>query len=781
MTSSPRAPRFAGGRRPLLAFLLALAVGAAFVAAEPAAAGDKASGRIDIDVALEPADAKPGSDATLVFTLKPLDKKAEKLPGTHFIYATGEKALKYKPLEAAGVTYHLEKLTRTKHGEVKDFGEVHAAWAEPFEVRLPITLGKDVKDGTKVGLSFDYYGCLQEVACYAPIKGHVAAIVLGQKPAAKGPTTSEAVGGSMDGGTVEIDWDEAKQAVIVRFTPEFLHWMYGPGSLEGKPISVTPVKQDGVEWGEPEVEADTKIKDTATVTIPVKKRADDAKRVEVEVTFQACNDTMCLGEVQTKLWVAWPGAKSVAADTPAVEIPKGEVLFPVVENDELGQAESDSSLLQRLLQDTPLLGFGFIFIIGLGLAFTPCVLPILPITVSVISGGNPDIPPKRLATLLGTYVLGLCMTFATMGVIAAMTGGAMSAIFAMPAVQWGFVIVFLALAFAMYGIYELQPPSWLMKLQGGAQKRSGSMIGAFMFGCLGAIIASPCTGPAIAVLLIETAKTGSVAYGFAMFFTLGLGMGAVLFAAGSLNFLMRPGPWMVWVRHTFGIAMVAVAIYYLSQYQLIGETARWIIAGVVCVLIVIGLTWHRHKKEGEDLPVARMHALKVGVLTALAVAFVGWYTKVPDNLLSWTYVKSPEHLQELVADANDEGKPVVVDFWGDWCTNCKVYDQRIASTPTLRERFERITRIKVDLSEDQVRWPMRHALGVEGSGAPIMVFIDRKGRIRRNADVVGLIENEVLAKHIDVVLRKSDAKGSPVGDPKPTEAGKIDGADGGAR
>lgn len=753
MHSSPRPPRSAGGRRPLLALLLATAVVLGFTVGAPAEAGDKATGEIDIDVALEPADAAPGSEATLIFTLKPLDKDAEKLPGMHFIYSEGEKALKYKPLQADGVTYHLDKATRSEPGEVKDYDEVHKAWDKPFEMRVPVTIGKEVARGTRLGLSFDYYGCLQGVACYAKVPNHKAFVVLGGNVALLEVKVSEAVGSAADGGTVEVEWNEDESVALVTFTPEFLHWMYGPGAAGGKPITVTPVAQEGVEWGEFTIDAPEKIDTAYTVKVPLKKRSPDVKRVEIEATFQACDAALCKSPVPATLRIDWPGAAPVA-EVVEEEKPKGEILFPVVEDDELGQAESDSSLLTRLLHDTPILGFGFIFIIGLGLAFTPCVLPILPITVSVISGGNPDIPPKRLATLLGTYVLGLCMTFATMGVIAAMTGGAMSAIFAMPAVQWGFVVVFLLLAFAMYGIYELQPPAWMMKLQGGAQKRSGSMIGAFMFGCLGAIIASPCTGPAIAVLLIETAKTGSEVYGFAMFFTLGLGMGAVLFAAGSLNFLMRPGPWMVWVRHTFGIAMVAVAIYYLSQYQLIGETARWIIGGIVCVLVVIGLTWHRHKKEGEQLGVARMHALKVGALTALAVGFVAWYTKVPDNLLSWTYVKSPQHLQELVAESNSQGKPVVVDFWGDWCTNCKVYDERIAVTPTLRERFERITRIKVDLSEDEVRWPMRHALGVEGSGAPIMVFIDREGRIRRNADVVGLIENEDLAKHIDLVLRE---------------------------
>ena len=231
-------------------------------------------------------------------------------------------------------------------------------------------------------------------------------------------------------------------------------------------------------------------------------------------------------------------------------------------------------------------------------------------------------------------------------------------------------------------------------------------------------------------------------------------MGAVLFAAGSLNFLMRPGPWMVWVRYVVGLMMVGVAMYYLRNYQLVDEPTMWVIGLVVAALAVVGIAWHLHKKEGEAIGPARIRGLKVGVLTALTLVLVAWYTRVPDDLLSWTYVKSPEHLQELVAKSKDDGKPVVVDFWGDWCTNCKVYDKRIAATPSLRQRFERITRLKVDLSDETVRWPMRHALGVEASGAPVMVFIDKNGRIRRKADITGLLDAEDLALHIDVVLEE---------------------------
>ena len=779
MISSPRAPRHRGGRRPLLALFLALGLVAAFTVGAPAEAGDKASGRIDIEAALEPADAKPGSKATLVFKLTPLDKEAEKLPGAHFIYAAGEKAIKYKALEAQGVTYHLDKATRTDPGDVKDFDEVYKAWTKPFEIRVPVTLGNDVKDGTTVGLDFHYYGCLQNVACYAPIKSHKAGVVIGDPVG--DPVPSGPIGDSVDGGSAEIRWNEEKQQVEVTFTPEFLHWMYGPGAIKGKPISVTPVKQDGLEWGDVKNNASQKFDMPETVEVPVKKRDDKVKRIEVLVTFQACNDQMCLGEVERKMSITWPGAKAMAVEE-APPAPPGEVMFPIVEGDKLGgeiaAGEDESSLVQKYMDENPALGLGAIFLFGLLLAFTPCVLPIIPITVSVITGGNPDIEKKRLNTLLLMYVAGLSLAFATLGTIAAYVGGGVSDLFALPATQWGIAILFILLAFSMIGVYELQPPAWLMKLQGGAQKRSGSIIGAFMFGILGAIIASPCTAPAVAGMLIVTAKTGSLTLGFLMFFMLGLGMGAVFYAAGALNFLMRPGPWMVWIRYAFGVMLYAMAMYYLFGKGLIGAPTLWVLGMIICAAAAYGIYWHLTTKEGEDKGRARTRGIQVAATWVAATVLIFLFAAPFTG--EWTKVKDRQHLATLVKEANAEGKPVVVDFWAIWCATCVEYDKLIEEDPELNKLFTRVAKLKVDVGNDAIdHKDIRDALGMgrEAQGQPYMVMIDKDGRIRRAADVTGWYNSadesaERLKARLAVILgTETEAK------PAPAAAGKVETGD----
>jgi thiol:disulfide interchange protein DsbD len=767
--------------QPARASVLLLAVFALLLALPTSAfAGDPATGKIDFAVSVEPADLAPGGSGTLVIEatlLKDQTFKGTKIEG-HHIYAAGEQAISYEAIAATGVTYDMEALEISDPIEKTDeFGDTAQVWKKHFTVKVPVTLSADAAADTKLGLSFTYSGCTlgNAAMCYPPVKGHAAALVLGA-PKGKAPAPRDLQPivqvpppSAKGEGEVTAVLDEKKGEIVVTFTPSLGYHMYGPAhDRDGTIIAeVNPLEQEGVSWGAiQQDETIEKIEEAFEVRVPF-QRSETVSSITLLVTWQACStfDGTCeQPHKDQSLVVTWPGVEGAAgAPVPApapTEAPKGDVLFPVIADDDLGAGESEESEIRRRMNENPILAFGLIFLLGLGLAFTPCVLPIIPITVSVISGGKADIPRNRLAGLLGVYVLGLCLTFATMGVVAAQTGGAMSALFAMPAVQWGIALLFLVLSFGMFGVYELQPPAWLMNLQGGAQRRSGSMIGAFLFGCLGAIIASPCTGPAIAALLILAANEGSAALGFAMFFVLGLGMGAVVFAVGSLNFAMRPGPWMTWVRYTFGILLVGVSMYYLRNYNLINETVMWIVGMLTCVAAAVGIAWHLNTKEGEDLGPARVKGIKVGVLSALMVVFVAWYTRPPSDMLSWTYVKDPAHLQKLVAESQEAGKPVVVDFWGNWCTNCKVYDKRIATTPSLRERFEKITRLKVDLSDETVRWPMRHALGVEESGAPVMVFLDRKGRIRRNADVVGLKDAEELATHIDVVLNDKPVKTS---------------------
>ena len=638
----------------------------------------------------------------------------------------------------------------------------------PYEVRIPFERSSDTAE---VRIKIGWAGCEGDELtgrCNPPRKavlkarwqpaaaGGAGAGAPPAKGAAPAPGVAAApegapklVGGAAptSGGQVAMAYDAAKQQVTVTFTPDPGFHMYGPGSTEGEPVVVTPVEAQGVTWGQVAMPPMDVIRFPYAVTIPL-TRAATVTQLEVRVGFAACDDQgMCNPpEKDLPLRLVWgtagegtPGETTPADTTPApadgpAKTQPGEVdvAFEYVEaegadlNAQAQTPEDSGFSLWRLL---------LIFLGGMGLAFTPCVLPIIPITVSVITGGQADIPKKRLTALLLTYVGGLALTFAAMGVIAALAGGAVSGAFTSAWVIGGIVVVFLVLAASMIGIFELQPPAWMMNLQGGAQKRSGSIVGAFLFGCLGAVIASPCTGPAIAGLLVETAKSGDALFGFAMFFAMGLGMGAVFFAAGALNFAMRPGPWMVWVRYVFGMLLFGAALWYAKDLQFMTRGLMLALGLFGCGLAAFGVWWHLTTKEGEASRPALIRGAQVAGMFLVILGAVAWFTRPPERELNWIYVRDRAHLIALVEEAKQEGRPAIVDFWAKWCHYCKEYDKLIGNDPELARMFGYAKLIKVDLTEDAERWDLRHAVGLEATQQPYMVFLDKQGRIVRGADI----------------------------------------------
>jgi thiol:disulfide interchange protein DsbD len=758
-------------RFPRARLLLAVpALLAAAWAALPARAGDKVTGRIDMAASVVPADLAPGGHGVLKIHATFLSDK-------HYLHAAGEEAMTYEPVPAPGVTYDMKAVQLTKPHEMKDeVGDTMVVWEGSFDFEVPVTLAADAAPDTELGVSFTYYGCVQGVGCYPPVKGQVAKVKLGgasgSKPVSSAPSAAKGAPGKAgatpvppgaaaapDEGpkgqtvldasaTVRLGVDEAKGEAVVTLTPDLGYHLYGPDDKGGNvQVQVHPVAAEGVTWGTVHRPEAGLIEGPYEVRVPF-TRKPSVRSIAVRVTWQACQGegpgASCALPGDRTLRATWgaaaPAPKQPAGDATPPPIKEGDVLFPYVDargavaaptGDEGGKDKTHEGLWGLLGLYLGAFGTGIL------LAFTPCVLPIIPITVSVITGGRADVPKGRLTALLLTYVGGLAATFAVMGVAAALAGGSLSGAFTNPWVISAIVLVFLALAFSMIGIYELQPPAWLMNLQGGAQRRSGSLLGALLFGCLGAIIASPCTGPAIAGLLVLTAKSGDVVLGFTLFFTLGLGMGAVFFAAGALNFALRPGPWMVWVRYVFGMLLFGAAIYYMND--LVWVTWGQVIAfgSGICVLAMLGVAWHLVKKEGEERKPALVRGAQVMALFVLTLVLVGWYVKPVETGLEWTFVRDRDHLVSLVDEAKAEGRPVLVDFWAKWCHYCKEYDKLIADHPELIRALKHVKLVKVDLTKDAKRWGLRHAVGQKAAQQPYMVILDKQGRIVRQAIVDG--------------------------------------------
>ena len=698
---------------------------------------------------VEPADLGPGRTGTYVVTLELRDK-------LHVL----KDNLSVKPVETPGVVYGEVELPEL-HTFENEWGDKVEEWKKDIDIRVHVEVAKDAAPETRLGLEVTYMAC-SDVTCGPQYKSRVF-LTLGEKA---GPTISSPVGDS--GAVVSLTIDEEKGEAVVRFEPKFGFHVYGTSINIGEPIEVHPQAVDGVTWGEFEIPSEAKIHEPVEIRIPF-TREDDAKEVSVKTKHAACSQ-FCLEPFEGQLRAVWGEDPVLVEDVIEENLAeRGDLEFAVVETDEfVGEKAKDSQYISDLVRDKGLLlALGVVFVIGLGLALTPCVLPVIPMMVAAIGGGG-NIPKGRLARLLLTYVAGLSLAYGSIGLVSAFTGSQVSAIFDQPAVQWGMVIFFTVMALGMLGIIEFQPPQWLMRLQGSAQSKGGSYIGALLLGVMGAILASPCTGPVIAGMVVFTANTGDALTGFTLFTTLGLGVGAVFFAFGSLNFALRPGPWMVWVRYAFGVLLFAGAMYYVALNGLMPFEVFLAVGIAIALLAGFLLARHLIHKLREDPKKAWSHAGWVSGLFLVALGVVAYLNRPTDRKVEWTYITSRAELLEEVGRAAEAGKPVVVDFWATNCYYCKEYDKLFARDDDLYQKFQQIAALKVDLTGGE-KPDIRGALGVPPSQRPFIVFIDTgdgEPTIRRNADVGEWLKPDPadqIRARLNLILAESGTKAASEG------------------
>jgi thioredoxin:protein disulfide reductase len=237
--------------------------------------------------------------------------------------------------------------------------------------------------------------------------------------------------------------------------------------------------------------------------------------------------------------------------------------------------------------------------------------------------------------------------------------------------------------------------------------------------------------------------------GFLRFVSLGLGMGAVFFAAGSLNLLLRPGPWMVYVRHGFGVAITGAALYYVASSELLSPTGVFVAGFVSALLIGAGIIWHLVKAQGQEIVPAASQGAKVAVAVCLVTLLVAVFTR-PAHDLAWTKVHDRAEVLAEVEKAKKEGKAVVVDVWATWCGLCKKYDRMIEGDKDLMKKFGGLRRLRLDVTTDNLE-DLRAALRIPNQ-QPYMVFIDRDG-FQRSAQAVksGKETEKDFARHVDCV------------------------------
>jgi len=420
----------------------------------------------------------------------------------------------------------------------------------------------------------------------------------------------------------------------------------------------------------------------------IPESASGEVRLRVAVTAQACNNTQCLPPEEVRagidITVASPGSSSKAVN---------EHVFAAVSRGDAGSdPPGDSSDLGS--RSLPLLLIG-VFFAGLALNLTPCVFPLIPITIGFFTQQTKDREGSTFPLALA-YVLGIALTYSVLGVLAALSGAIFGSALQSPWVVGLIVVVLLSLATSMFGLWELRVPVWAQRASGG---RTG-VFGALIMGLVMGFVAAPCIGPFVVGLLTYVGQRGDPILGFILFFTLAAGLGLPYLIlgtfTGAINKLPASGMWMIGVRRVFGVILVAMAAYFAAPL-LPGDSGGWLMSGVLVLgalyLLVVDRTGHEQPAIDRVMRVLAAGMLVAGVLMMPGVRHGGGAPVAGGESFEWQAYEAA-----AVRSAVAAGGLVIIDFYADWCAPCRELDERTFSAPEVQAVLDGYARFKVDLT-----------------------------------------------------------------------------------
>lgn len=481
------------------------------------------------------------------------------------------------------------------------------------------------------------------------------------------------------------------------------------------------------------------------------------KSIQAILYYQACDDEMCL--IPTEVEIDIP--LRVAHHHESINRIHSPIFTTLgLDSSSAPRTGIEGGTIGNLLRQRGLLvTFFVVFLGGLALNLTPCVYPLIPITVGYF-GGQSHGSTRKTFFLALTYVLGMAVTYSALGVIAATTGSLLGATLQNPLALLFVALVLVLLSLSMFGLYTIRVPHFLTRLSGGGKE---GVLGAFFMGLTVGFVAAPCVGPFVLGLLTFVGERASPLFGFFLFFTLAVGLGLPFLVlgtlSGSIRRLPRSGAWLVWVERAFGFVLLAMAVYFLRP--LLSRRFYWIILSLVTLSAGLYLGWlqlHERRRGPRRAPVqtrgfqaVRKGAGILGLLTS------AWLLLAPGHVF---FVHGPANQginwqpyeERLLKSARSDGKPVIIDFYAEWCLPCKELEKSTFRTPDIAEKAEGFMTLKVDLTRDtsSPAKSLREMYGIRG--VPTVIFLDRQGNEIEELRFVGFLGAEEFLRKMDMAL-----------------------------
>ncbi|MBD2812315.1 protein-disulfide reductase DsbD [Xenorhabdus sp. Vera] len=536
-----------------------------------------------------------------------------------------------------------------------------------------------------------------------------------------------------------------------------LNWDIKPGYyLYRKQFSITPKQTllgnpayaKGVEH-EDEFFGKTEVYfQSARIDIPILSATNDSS---LQVTYQGCAEAGYCYPPET---LSVPLQAVIASTSPNNETVASSDIATSQET-----ISSKAQLQQKDIQtkdhDVPFSPL-WALLIGIGIAFTPCILPMYPLISSIILGQKRPESMKRIFWLAVSYVQGMALTYTILGLVVAAAGLQFQAALQNPYILIGLSVLFILLALSMFGLYSLQLPSSVQTrlVDWSNQQQSGSYIGVFFMGALAGLIASPCTTAPLSAILLYIAQSGNTLVGGLTLYLYAFGMGLPLIAVTLFGhkLLPRSGPWMQYVKEGFGFIILALPVFLLER--VFGDTwgvRLWSMLTIAFLIWAFAITLH--SKNGW-LRTLQIILLALALIAARPLQDWVWGTPTIEQqktVIKFQRVNDWQELSQILVE--NRHQPIMLDLYADWCAACKEFEKYTFSDPQVQTQLNQFLMLQADVTDNG---PKQKELlqKLKVLGLPTILFFDVQGNEITDSRVNGFMNAERFSQHVQHIYPK---------------------------